>query len=56
MEDEKNAILKELNAQQPSNIIISNGEKEIVKIVCDVCGYANDKYTAVCKMCSNYLK
>ncbi len=26
------------------------------KIVCEVCGYANDKYAKMCKMCSNYLE
>lgn len=34
--------------------IFPNKEEE--KIVCDVCGYANPKYTAICKMCSNYLE
>ena len=29
-------------------------EKE-EKIICEVCGYANPKYTAICKKCSNYL-
>ncbi len=29
------------------------GKEEMV--VCEVCGYANPKYTAICKKCSNYL-
>ena len=26
------------------------------KVICDVCGHANPEHTAICKMCSNYLK
>ena len=26
------------------------------KIVCEVCGYANPEYTAICRKCSNYLQ
>ena len=26
------------------------------KIVCPVCGHANEEYAAICKMCSNYLR
>ncbi len=29
--------------------------KEEEKVVCEVCGYANDKNVLICKMCSNYL-
>lgn len=25
------------------------------KVICDVCGHANPKYTAQCRHCSNYL-
>lgn len=25
-------------------------------IVCDMCGHKNPEYTALCEMCSNYLK
>ena len=30
-------------------------EKETV-IVCDMCGHKNPEHTAMCEMCSNYLK
>ena len=36
-------------------VIIAQKEKENL-IVCEVCGYANPEKTAICKMCSNYLK
>ncbi len=35
-------------------LVPENEEKE-EKIICEVCGYANPKYTAICKKCSNYL-
>lgn len=36
-------------------IIQMQNQKE-EKVVCDVCGYANPEFTAICKQCSNYLK
>ena len=36
-------------------VLIAQKEKEKF-IVCEVCGYANPEKTAICKMCSNYLK
>ena len=34
----------------PTNVIAPK------KWICDVCGYANPEYTALCKKCSNYLE
>ena len=59
MKDENLTATKETqvsNLQQPITIAFSNKESEVVKVVCDVCGHANPKYTAICEMCSNYLK
>lgn len=50
MKDKK----EEVNQNQP--IIVSNNQQPIKKVVCDMCGYANPEHTAICKMCSNYLK
>lgn len=35
--------------------VVLKSPKEEKLIVCDVCGYANPPYTAICKKCSNYL-
>jgi hypothetical protein len=36
-------------------VIVNHTEKPAV-IICDVCGHVNPENTALCKMCSNYLK
>ena len=54
MSKETNPTSKE---QEPfdKTVLIAQKEKENY-VVCDVCGYANPEETAICKMCSNYLK
>ena len=37
------------------NGMIFESKSDQQKQVCDVCGYANEKGAALCKMCSNYL-
>ncbi len=36
-------------------IVLQTQENEKL-VVCDVCGFANPQYTAICKKCSNYLE
>ena len=36
-------------------VFFAEKEKEDL-VICEVCGYANPEKTAICKMCSNYLK
>ncbi len=54
-------MIKETNSPATENNPIANTlvltqEKEEKFIICDVCGHANSQKTALCKMCSNYLK
>ena len=38
-------------------VLLSQEEKASEKyVVCEVCGHVNPEKTAICKMCSNYLK
>ena len=41
---------------QQSQIVIPINNPTPVKWICEVCGYANPEYTALCKKCSNYLQ
>ena len=43
-------------AKKEEQLIIPYKVEETKKIVCEVCGYANPDYTAICKKCSNYLQ
>lgn len=54
---ETNNLVKPTDKQQtaePTPVILTCKQEEEM-IVCEVCGHANPKYTALCKMCSNYL-
>lgn len=52
----KNSVAKSKNEQQTTaSPVIFTCKQEDEMIVCEVCGHANPKYTALCKMCSNYL-
>ena len=44
-----------ISGEQKTVIITQDDSKKNV-VICDVCGYANPENTAICKMCSNYLK
>ena len=37
-------------------VVIQQKTEDPKKVVCEVCGHANPEYTAICKMCSNYLQ
>lgn len=50
MKEKKEEQQKEVSTILPYRI------EEPKKIVCEVCGYANPEYTAICKKCSNYLQ
>ena len=52
---EKNKLSEKKDANELSLVMVPKGKTEEVRIVCPVCGYANPNYTALCKMCSNYL-
>ena len=47
--------IKEEKSATPT-VVLANSQPPIKKVVCDMCGYANPEHTAICKMCSNYLK
>ena len=42
-------------ADQGTLVLKADAPKEKF-IICEVCGQANPENTAMCKMCSNYLK
>lgn len=54
---ETNNLVKPTDKQQTAETtpVILTCKQEEEMIVCEVCGHANPKYTALCKMCSNYL-
>ena len=57
--NEKSSKNNENNAATNENVypvFIPCQKEEKILVVCDVCGYANPQYTALCKKCSNYLK
>lgn len=54
MAKEANSTAKELESVEKTVLIAQNEKEKFV--VCEVCGYANPEKTAICKMCSNYLK
>ena len=54
MSKETNSVVGEKEAFEKT-VLIAQKEKERIEI-CEVCGYANPEKTAICKMCSNYLK
>ena len=54
MSKETNSTAKEQETFEKT-VLIAQKEKEKL-VVCEVCGYANPEKTAICKMCSNYLK
>ena len=54
MDKEMNSTAVEDNSIKKT--IVFSQKKEEKFIICDVCGYANQNKTTMCKMCSNYLK
>ena len=52
--DEVNGLVPSKEEKQPI-IVPYSVQKSEKKIICPVCGHANPEYTAMCKMCSNYL-
>ncbi|MBR2613984.1 MAG: hypothetical protein IKC71_00100 [Clostridia bacterium] len=54
MREEKTKNEKDSVEQQ--QIIVPYGIEKKKMIICDVCGYANPEYTAICKNCSNDLE
>ena len=41
-------------AEKEIHVLQYEKDKE-KRIVCPMCGHANPEFTAICKMCSNYL-
>jgi ribosomal protein L40E len=54
MPKETNSVANEQEAFEKT-VLIAHKEKDNL-VICEVCGYANPEKTAICKMCSNYLK
>lgn len=57
-ENEKQAKANEKQPLSPENaypIFVPYQPEKKVMVVCEVCGHANPKYTALCEQCSNYL-
>ena len=54
MAKENPSVVAEKQPEQ-STLILTQEKKE-ERIICEVCGHANPHDTAICKMCSNYLK
>lgn len=53
---DNNALNGTVEPSDAKTIVITNANEEKEVVLCDVCGHANPKNTAICKMCSNYLK
>ncbi len=53
MEIENGYVILKVPAENSKDITIGKTEE---KRVCEVCGYANEKHTQLCKMCSNYIR
>ena len=51
-EDLKNQASEETSITIP---LVRCENKQEERIVCPVCGHPNPEFTAICKMCSNYL-
>ena len=54
MPKETNVESKEQEVPEKT-LLIAQKEKEKF-VICEMCGHANPENTALCKMCSNYLK
>ena len=55
MKDDNNIKIDRDNKTQEKIIIPYKVENQKM-IVCEMCGYANPEYTAICKNCSNYIE
>lgn len=47
---------QETAREEGTPVLVPFEYKKKEMIVCDMCGHANPEYTALCEMCSNYLK
>lgn len=54
MESDKLKAVKDFEVQTAVPVVECKCAEE-QRVVCPVCGFANTKFTALCKMCSNYL-
>ena len=54
MAKEINSTVKEQEILEKT-VLVAHQEKE-ARVICEVCGHDNPENTAICKMCSNYLK
>ena len=54
MSKEEKSTTKEQEPFEKTVLITQKDQERLV--ICEVCGYANPEKTAICKMCSNYLK
>ncbi len=52
MEVENGYVVLKVPPENSKDLTIGKAEE---KRVCEVCGYANDKYAQMCKKCSNYI-
>ena len=46
----------QVTTSNTGSIVLSGTPAEPTYKVCEVCGYANPKHSAMCKNCSNYLE
>lgn len=53
---DNNALNGIVEPSDAKTIVITNANEKKEVVLCDVCGHANPENTAICKMCSNYLK
>ena len=52
----KSAVVAPETISGAKTIVLTHDKQNSVRVVCEVCGYANPEHTAICKMCSNYLE
>ena len=56
MAKDSNSTATEREITEKVILVTQQGNESEKYVVCEVCGYANPEKTAMCKMCSNYLK
>ena len=54
-DSKKSSVNKQDSLTSAEHIVIPVKCEQPKLIICDMCGHANPEYTAICKMCSNYL-
>lgn len=54
--EKNNSVASAESAEDGCKIVIPFKPVEEKRLVCDVCGWANPPFTAICKKCSNYLE